>query len=115
LGEVEAETVKKPRSNRSAKDHRNTLFRVLDSVLSMAHKKIHVAGNSNKAKQDWARVLVSAISTYSSLLNDEELELRVIALEEKLKNSILIPKPQNDGEKLKTERAGGVSDERVKP
>jgi hypothetical protein len=105
LGEVEAETIKKPRSNHSAKERRNTLFRVLDGVLSMAHKKIHVAGNSDKAKQGWARVLVSDFSTYGSLLNDEELELRVIALEEKLKNSILIPKPQNDGEKLKTERA----------
>jgi hypothetical protein len=33
------------------------------------------------------------------LLKDEELELRVIALEEKLKNSILIPKPQDDSKK----------------
>jgi len=104
LSEVEAKTVKKPSSNRSAKDRRNTLFRVLDGVLSMAHKKIHVAGNSDKAKQGWARVLVSAVSAYGSLLKDEELELRVIALEEKLKNSILIPKPQDDGEKLKTKR-----------
>jgi hypothetical protein len=37
------------------------------------------------------------------LLKDEELELRVIALEEKLKNSILVPKPQ-DGKR----RAGRV-------
>jgi hypothetical protein len=101
LGEVEAETVKKPRSNRSAKDRRNTLFRVLDGVLSMAHKKIHVAGNSDKAKQGWARVLVSAVSTYGSLLKDEELELRVIDLEKKLKNSVLIPKPQYESSKTR--------------
>ena len=105
MGEVEAETVKKPRSNRSAKDRRNTLFRVLDGVLGMAHKKIHVAGNSDKAKQGWARVLVSAVSAYGSLLKDEELELRVIELEEKLKNSILIPKPKDYDEKQKAERA----------
>ena len=43
--------------------------------------------------------MVSAISTYGCLLKDEELELRVIALEEKLKNSILIPKPQDDSKK----------------
>jgi hypothetical protein len=55
LSEVEAETVQKPRSNRSAKDRRNALFRVLDGSLSMAHKKIHVAGNSDKAKQGRAR------------------------------------------------------------
>jgi hypothetical protein len=90
-----AETVKKPSSNRSAKERRNTLFRVLDGVLSLSHKKIHAAGNSDRAKQGWARVLVSAVSTYGGLLKDEELELRVIALEEQLKNSILIPKPED--------------------
>jgi hypothetical protein len=94
-----AETAKKPASNRSAKDRRNTLFRVLDGVLSLSHTKIHSEGNSDKAKQGWARVLVSAVSTYSSLLKDEELELRVIELEEKLKNSILIPKPEEQKKK----------------
>ena len=88
------ETIKKPSLNRSAKERRNTLFRVLDGVLSLSHKKIHAGGNSDRAKQGWARVLVSAVSTYGSLLKDEELEFRVIALEEKLKNSILIPKPE---------------------
>ena len=57
-----SETVKKPSSNRSAKERRNTLFRVLDGVLSIAHKKIHNGGNSDRLKQGWARVLVSAIS-----------------------------------------------------
>jgi hypothetical protein len=95
LGEP-AETIKKPSSNRSAKERRNTLFRVLDGVLSLSHRKIHNGGNSDRAKQGWARVLVSAVSTYGNLLKDEELELRVIALEEKLKNSVLIPKPQDD-------------------
>jgi hypothetical protein len=99
LGETGQETVKKPSSNRSAKERRNTLFRVLDGVLSLSHKKIHNGGNSDRAKQGWARVLVSAVSTYGSLLKDEELELRVMALEEKLRNSILIPKPQEDGKK----------------
>jgi len=95
LGEVEAKTDKKPSSNRSAKDRRNTLFHVLDGVLGLSHRKIHGGGNSDKAKQGWARVLVSAVSTYGGLLKDEELELRVITLEEKLKNGILIPKPED--------------------
>ena len=96
MGEVKAETVKKPSSNRSAKDRRNTLFRVLDGVLSLAHRKIHTPqSGSDRAKQDWARVLVSAVSAYGPLLKDEELELRVLTLEEKLKNSILIPKPED--------------------
>jgi hypothetical protein len=105
LGEVEAKTDKKPSSNRSAKDRRNTLFRVLDGVLSLSHTKIHNGGNSDRAKQGWARVLVSAVSAYGGLLKDEELEFRVIALEEKLKYSILIPKPQDTSEKLKAQRA----------
>ena len=99
MDEKEQETAKKPTSSRSAKERRNTLFRVLDGVLSLSHRKIHAEGNSDRAKQGWARVLVSAVSTYGGLLKDEELELRVIALEEKLKNSILIPKPQDDGKK----------------
>jgi hypothetical protein len=48
-------------------------------------------------------VLVSAVSTYGNLLKDEELELRVIALEEKLKNSVLISKLQDGNNK----RGGG--------
>jgi hypothetical protein len=51
LGEVEAKTVKKPSSNRSTTERRNTFFRVLDGVLSLSHKKIHGAGNSDKAKK----------------------------------------------------------------
>jgi hypothetical protein len=105
LDEKEQGTMKKPTSNRPAKERRNTLFRVLDGVLSLSHKKIHGVGNSDKAKQGWARVLVSAVSTYSCLLKDEELEFRVITLEEKLKNSILIPKQQDDAENLKTEHS----------
>jgi len=88
------EKAEKPSSNRSAKERRNTLFSYLDGVLGLAHKKIHSGGNSDRAKQGWARVLVSAVSTYGGLLKDEELELRVIALEEKLRNSVLIPKPE---------------------
>jgi hypothetical protein len=99
MGEPEHETMKKPTSNRPAKERRNTLFRVLDGVLSLSHKKIHTEGNSDKAKQGWARVLVSTVSTYGGLLKDEELELRVIELEEKLKNSILIPKPSDNSKK----------------
>ena len=43
-----AETMKKPTSNRSAKERRNTLFRVLDGVLSLSHEKIHNSGNSDR-------------------------------------------------------------------
>jgi hypothetical protein len=95
LSRPEAETNRKPSSNRSVKERRNTLFRVLDGVLSLSNTKIHNGGNSDHAKQGWARVLVSAVSAYGPLLKDEELELRVLKLEEKFKNSILIPKPKD--------------------
>ncbi len=104
LGGSEAETNKKPSLNRSAKERRNSLFRVLDGVLSLSHKKIHNGGNSDRLKQGCARVLVSAVSTYGTLLKDEELELRVIALEDKLKNSVLIPKQHDDSKVRKTGR-----------
>ncbi len=70
LDKVEGETAKKPSSNRSAKKRRNTLFRVLDGVLSLSHRKIPSEGNSGRAKQKWARVLVSAVSAYGGLLKD---------------------------------------------
>jgi site-specific recombinase XerD len=51
LGGPEAETIKKPTSNRSAKERRNTLFCVLEGILSLSHKKIHSEVNSDRAKQ----------------------------------------------------------------
>jgi len=39
------ETTQKPSSNRSVKELRNTLFRVLDGVLSFSHKKIYKIKN----------------------------------------------------------------------
>ena len=38
-----AETNKKPSSNRSAKERKNTLFSVLDGVLSLSHTKFIMA------------------------------------------------------------------------
>jgi hypothetical protein len=45
------ETFKRPSLNRSVKERRNVLFRVLDDAFSMAHKKIHAGGNSDWAEQ----------------------------------------------------------------
>jgi hypothetical protein len=62
--ETKAETAKKPTSNCSAKECKNTLFSVLDSVLSPSHQKIYTFGNSDRAKRGWVRVIVSAVSAY---------------------------------------------------
>lgn len=85
----------KEKTKRDVKKQRETLFRCLDAVLAISHKKIYALRGSDSAKRGWARVLVSTVNSYGSLLKDEELELRVIALEEKLKNSILIPKTED--------------------
>ena len=82
----------KPSSKRSVKERRNNLFYFLDGVLNLSHKKLHCSGNRDSAKRGWARVMIQAISTYGGLLEDEELEFRVIALEEKLRACVLIPK-----------------------
>ncbi|TRO43489.1 hypothetical protein E2P42_02305 [Candidatus Bathyarchaeota archaeon] len=68
------ETVRKLSLNRSAKEHRHTLFRVLDAFFKHFSQKIRTGRNSDRVKQGWARVLVSAVSTYAGLLKDEELE-----------------------------------------
>jgi hypothetical protein len=78
LDEKEQETAKKPTSNRSAKERRNTLFRVLDGVLSLSHRKIHSEGNSDNSKQ--------ALNTSPSLKAQESSE----------KESSNIKKTRND-------------------
>ena len=81
-------------SKRSVKERRNGLFYFLEGVLNLSHKKLHCSGNSDSAKRGWARVMIQGISTYSNLLEDEELEFRVTKLEDKLKDCILIPKTE---------------------
>ena len=60
---------------RSENNRRESLFQYLNDVLALAHKKITIPrGNSDKAKQGWARVLVSAVCAYGSLLKDADLD-----------------------------------------
>jgi hypothetical protein len=60
------ETVKKPSSNRSAKERRKTLFRVLDGVLSLAHKKIHKGGTrmNNELQNSLSRNRITVTLQY---------------------------------------------------
>ena len=85
MGEPEAETAKKPASNRSTKERRNTLFRVLDGVLSLSHKKFTLKETATRLSKTGSAFLVSVASTYGNLLKDKELELGAIAVE--LKNT----------------------------
>ena len=49
---------------------------------------------TDKERRSWARLLVTSIGVYGKLLETEELEQRVLELEEKLKTGVLIPKPE---------------------
>jgi outer membrane protein assembly factor BamB len=65
LGEPEAETMKKPTSNRSAKERRNTLFRVLDGVLSLSHKKFIQAATVTELSRVGREFCLSSLSLRS--------------------------------------------------
>ena len=66
----------------------------MDDVLAISHKKFDVNNKTDKERRSWARLLVTSIGVYGKLLEAEELELRVLELEDKIKNSIIIPKPE---------------------
>jgi len=71
-------------------NRRIRLFQYLDDVLSVSHKKFIINNKASKERRSWGRLLVSSISVYGKLLENEELELRVEELEKKLKDGVLI-------------------------
>jgi hypothetical protein len=82
--ENKCETDLKPTCADSAKKHRTRLFQVLNNIISFSEEKRVLKGNSDKAKQAWSRIAVSAISAYGALLHDcelEQLEERIEILE----------------------------------
>ncbi len=56
------------------KKPRDRLFQVLNDILTFAEQKRKIPNNSDKIKQAWSRIAISAISTYGQLLKDSELE-----------------------------------------
>jgi hypothetical protein len=74
MTETEQETEQKPTCTVSAKKRRTRLFTVLDNIIGFSEEKRVLKGNSDRAKQQWSRIAVSAISAYGSLLHDCELE-----------------------------------------
>ena len=73
---------------------RKKLFEHLDVVLSVSQKKFEAQSKPDKERRAWARIMIQAINSYGKLLEYEELERRIEDLEAKVKNSILIPKPE---------------------
>ena len=73
---------------------RKKLFEHLDVVLSVSQKKFEAENKSDKERRAWGRILIQAINAYGKLLSYDELEMRILDLEGKLKNGVLIPKPE---------------------
>ena len=81
----------KPSINLRTKELRKGLFSYLGSAIRLSHKKLTSRGNSDKAKQSWGRLMVSAIGCFGNLLRDaslEDLTERVERLE-KLENVVV--------------------------
>ena len=49
-------------------------FPYLHDVIALAHKKVTVKNTYEKNKQIWARVLIQAVTAWSTLKQDAELE-----------------------------------------
>lgn len=54
---------------------RKRLFRCLGIVLNVSEEKFKMdRGITNKERQGWGRLMVSAVDSYGSLLKESELE-----------------------------------------
>ncbi len=104
---ITQESRQKPTLTDKPKERRKRLFQVLDSIISFAEEKRVLKGNSDKAKQAWSRIAISAIDSYGNLLKTDELqniEARLEALEHG-KTRILEPLPMRENllDRLKRE------------
>ena len=70
---------------------RNQLFTQLDLILTVSEKKLSMETKRDETRLKWGRLMVNAISCYGKLLETHELDLRITALEEQLKEGVLIP------------------------
>jgi hypothetical protein len=74
MTENSQETSMKPPTSPAQKERRNNLFAYLGHAIRLSNEKMSSNGNSDRAKQAWGRLMVSAIGTYGSLIKDVELE-----------------------------------------
>ena len=70
---------------------RKKLFQHLEDILDVSQKKFKTENKTDKERRAWARIVIQAINSYGKLLEVEELEIRIVDLEEKMKNGVLIP------------------------
>jgi len=61
-------------SDSNLTEKRMKLFKELDFVLGLSHKKSDQSTVSNPDRQRWLRLLITAVDSYGSLLKDMQLE-----------------------------------------
>jgi hypothetical protein len=85
------ETTLKQTSTVPPKERRKRLLSVLWQIIRFSEEKRLLKGNSDKAKQSWTRICISAVEAYGSLLKTAENEEILERLEklEKLSGNIL--------------------------
>jgi hypothetical protein len=71
---------------------RKDLYPFLDAVLDVSLEKFNGPTKADEDRRSWGRLINSTVHEYGFLLKDEELELRVEALEKRLENAVLIPR-----------------------
>jgi hypothetical protein len=70
---------------------RHDIIRRLTAICAMLERWAEIKKPVNPIRIQAYRTAIYGYSVAVSALKDEELELRVLALEEKLKNGVLIP------------------------
>ena len=73
---------------------RTKLFKHLDGILTRSEKKFNRVKKRDEHTLKWGRLMVTAIACYGKLLESHELDLRITALEEQLREGVLIPHEQ---------------------
>ena len=105
------ESGQKPTLIDKPNERRKRLFLVLDGIISFAEEKRVLKGNSDRAKQAWSRIAISAIDSYGNLLKTDELEsieARIEAFEHekpRILEPLSTPMRENLLDRLKREEA----------
>lgn len=76
----------------NAKEQRKGLFKRLTTVLDVAEKKFQINNKRDHTRLKWGRLIVQAVNSYGKLLETAELEQRVEAIEQKLKDGVILSK-----------------------
>jgi len=79
-----SQTIESCEASFNPKEQRKALFSYLTRIVRLSHEKLNVRTSTDRVKQGWARVMISAIATYGDLLDGvqfDELEDRILILE----------------------------------